>query len=658
MDDLLNQIIIGTAYYPEHWPRERWQKDINDILGAGMSIVRVAELAWGAMEPRDGEYNFGWLDDFIEIAGRSGLKVFLGTPSEATPVWLRHKHPEVVRVNRSGHSEGGRGNHCHNNPVLHQYVIRITEQMAARYGHNPAVAGWQTDNELRSVECYCTVCVQAFRDWLQKKYGAIESLNEAWGTTFWSQQYSSFEEVTPPQQDQLTVSTSQILDFKRFCSWSTVNYQDLIISAIRSHAQNQPISHNSLIFSQFPALNQYDMAKNLDFMAWDAYPHVDDDYITSAMAHDLIRSTKHDSFWVLEQKNGYFNGADYNLAISPGLVRAWAYMDISRGANGVMFYRYRANRWSFEQNPNGILRHDASKRRAYYEIKQLCTELTPVNRLLARTKIKADVAIIHNYEDFWSGMANKQYANFDSLALEQEYYSALLALGITPDLIQPEEDMSAYKVVIAPNMMLVSRQTANNLEKYVAGGGCLVLGVRSGIKDMHNVVVDTPWPGLLRELCGVTVEEFEAFPDHVHNSVVWNEKTYDVLWWADIMKTSTARTEIEHSERFYRGTAAVTVNSINNGKCIYFGVAGCYSLIHDYLEKLLSECGIATVNLPDRVFLTLRTGDSDSFAFLINLDEQEHIIELPFTGTDCLTGAQAGGSMHIKPLEVLLIQMA
>jgi beta-galactosidase len=654
--DFLQKINVGTCYYPEHWPGERWQMDIDNMVDMGISVVRVAELAWSAMEPHDGEFNFAWLEDFISMASKKNLKIILGTPSEATPVWLRAAHPEIVRLGEAGLQHGGRGMHCHTSHAFRFYIARMVNEMVNRFGDNPHVIGWQIDNEFRGVECYCHACRHAFQVWLKNKYGSLEKLNNAWGTWFWSQHYNSFEEVELPAMKEVTISTSQYLDYKRFVSWSVVDFQSKQIEIIRKRAPHQFISHNSM--GLYPGVNLYDLARELDVMAWDAYPHVDDDYLNMAKAHDMIRATKHDNFWMLEQKNGYFNGSDYNLAITPGLVRAWGLFDISRGANGVVYYRYRANRWGQEQNPNGILRHDGSKRRAYFEIKQMNKELDPIREKLGKTKVNTPVALIHSYDEIWSGMAKKQYTNFDCHKLEHDFYRVLLAKGITPDLIHPEDDLSSYKVVIAPNMFLLSRKTADNMKRFVESGGTAIFHIRCGQKDTANVMVDIPWPGLVRGLCGVTVDEFEAFPDHIRNNVMYNGKEYPVRWWADVLTADKAKAIAVYTERFYKGSPAITENIAGQGKAVYFAAAGCIELIGDYLDKVFSEHEIKTAAVPDRVYMTTRQSAEVSYTFILNMGSEAKEFNPAIAGTDIITGRKISGTVRIEPLEVLIIEGA
>lgn len=648
-------IVFGTAYYPEHWPRENWLQDIWKIKETGMTTLRLAELAWSTMEPEEGRYELDWLEEFINMAYQEGLHVILGTPSEASPVWLRSRHPEVLSVDKFGHRTGGRGHHCHTSPVYRKYISDMTEQMVRRFANNQAVIGWQIDNELRGVECYCDECRLSYQKWLKNKYGTIAELNQRWGTHFWSQTYNSWEEICLPTNDQLTISTSQVVDFKRFISDTTVSFQNMQIEIIKKYAPHQFVSHNSLN-ALYYAINMYDLAKKLDVYAWDIYPHVDEAYVRRSLGNDLARGTKHDNFWILEQKNGYFNGSTYNLALEPGIVRAWTYQNIARGANGIMYYRWRANRWGQEQNPNGILRHDGTPRRAFYEIKQICRELDPISESVSKTKVRAEVAILQNYSDIWAHEAKKQYTNIDHEKVTMEYYRELLRLGVTADLVQPnEKDLTQYKVVFAPNLMLVSESDAENLKNYVKAGGCLVTGVRTGVKNEDNVVVDIPWPGPLRELCGVTVDEFEAFPEHAWNTVKYHEKTYDVRMWADILNNEDADVQVVYGGKFYQGKPAVTCKKYGEGKTIYFGVAGCQELIHDYLPSLLKEHEVMMIPVPEEVYVTVRENDEKRYLFLINMNRDAHCVNVPYQGIDCITGERMGTQILLPPLGVVLL---
>ena len=321
----------------------------------------------------------------------------------------------------------------------------------------------------------------------------------------------------------------------------------------------------------------------------------------------------------------------------------------------MLFYRWRSNRWGQEQNPNGILRHDGSPRRAYGEIQRLTRELQSFGGELAATSVRAEVAILHSYDNFWAFEANRQYANSDCVKLEQEMYNALSDLGVTADLVRPE-DLSRYKLVLAPNSVLVGKAAARNFEAYVEQGGHIVFGVRSGLKDENNVMVDIPWPGLLAGLCGITVEEFEAFPAHAWNQVSYQGRDYDVRWWADVLAAGPARIEAVYAGRFYRGAPAITRHRVGKGSAAYIGVAGCPELLRDYFRDRLKELGIPVTEMPENTYLTIRENAERRYVFLVNLSFEERVVPTDFSGTDRLTGRKLCGDIAVPPLDVVVLE--
>jgi len=655
--EILQKVVTGVSYYPEHWPRQRWEEDINNMADMGLSVVRIGELAWADMERRDGEFTFDWIEEFVNLAGKKGIKTILGTPSEETPVWLRNSHPEMIKVDETGKHTGARGHNCKNNRTFRYYTARITREMVKRFAKNPNVAGWQIDNELHGFECYCDSCSHMFQVWLRKKYQTVDNVNEAWGTMFWSQHFNSFEEIKLPAKKELTVSVSQLMDFKRFVSDNNIDFLAEQTAIIKESAPDHVVSHNSPGLHQH--INQYDAAKVLDVLGWDLYPNVDGNYVNENKCHDFFRSATGNNFWVLEQKNGYFNAANYNLAIKPGLVRAWGWADIARGANAVVYYRYRANRYGMEQNPNGIIRHDGSKRRAYYEIQQLNRELAPISDKLGKTHVAADIAIIHSYDDLWACQVKKQYTSFDANQLENNFYSALLSRGVTADLIQPEDDLSAYKIVIAPNLMLLSQKTADNITRFVENGGAAVFHIRCGQKNTANAMVDIPWPGLVRSLCGITVEEFEAYSPETGNSVNYRGKSYPVRHWADVMSLnegSSAGVEAVYEKDFYAGTPAISCRKSGKGKAVYFGVAGCDELTGAYLDSLLGEYGIKTARLPEKVFITRRKGKEADYTFIINMGNKDQEFKYDISGNDIISGSKINETIALKAYQIMIIE--
>jgi beta-galactosidase len=648
------QIYIGAGYYPDHWPRERWPVDIGLMKEAGIKVLRLAELSWSVLETKDGKFDFSWLDDFIEMAGKEGIQIILSTPIEASPVWLRHKHPEVVRHNKFGQIHGDRGMHCHNSSVFAFYVNRITGKMAEHYTHNPAVIGWQIDNELRNVDCYCQECQEQFAIWLKERYGTLEQLNEAWGTCFWSQRYQSWDELTPPSADQLTISVSQILDFTRFGSDSTIKHLNRQVAIIKEHAPHHFVTHNML--GWYPNLDAYKLSEKLDFIGWDSYPAVDGDNAIECFLHDHYRAVKQKAHWILEQKNGYFNYADYNLAIEPGLVRLWTYQNIGRGANGVLYYRWRSNRFGGEQNPNGILRHDGSPRRPYYEIQQLTKELEKIGDNLVETTVEAPIAVIYSYEQMWAFNSHKQYKNFDYREHLLTYYRALLGLGLTADLVEASADLSKYSLVIAPSMAMVSPENYENINQYVKKGGCLIIGARSGMKSWSNTTIDTPWPGLLAEMCGIVVDEFEVLPDKYSNTISYKDKDYPVKVWLDMLETNTAESIATYKEKFYAGRTAISKNHFGKGIVYYVGVMGNAELTSDFLTDIVQELNLPIIPVPKGIYVSKRVSEKEQFTFYINLNREPTVVQIEKEGFDCLKDRLVSGNVIIDGLDVLILK--
>lgn len=659
MYNIDERLVLGTCYYPEHWDSCRWSTDLQMMKDAGISVLRIMDLAWAIMESEDGKFDFSLFDNFLDLADSYGFEYIFCTPTEASPVWLREKHPDAVSTGRDGLALGARGYHCHNSEFFRFYSERIVSEMSKHFKNRKNVIGWQLDNEIKGVDCYCGTCEKKFRDWLKQRYKTIDRLNTEWGTVFWSQIYHSFDEIKLPKRSELTISTSQTMDYKRFISDTTVDYISMQAKIIRKECPEHLLTHNTMSFYYHP-INKYDLSKPLDFISWDNYPHVDGNLNDVSAMHDLMRSCKHKNFWVMEQKNGYFNGSEYNLAIVPGLVRSWTYHDISRGANGVLFYRWRANRWGQEQNPNGLLRHDGTPRRAYEEVLQTNRELKKLEEkgcFISNTQVEAKVAIIHSYDNIWSFEAKKQYRYYDCIALEMEYYNSLTEMGITVDFISPEDDFSGYKLIIAPYLMCVSEKQASNFKHYAENGGRIIFGPRSGMKSINNAVVDIPWPGLLRNICGITVEEFEAFPPDSGNFVIWNGRKYPVKIWADIMSLNGSKSVAVYSEKFYKNTPAVTKNKIGKGVVYYCGIAGCKEFLYEFLSSLCTEIGLETAELPHNVFLSYRSNASVRFAFLINLSLKEEEVNIPFTAEDLLTGEVLPNQFIMKPQEVRIFKL-
>lgn len=539
----------GVCYYPEHWPEDRWAEDGRLMVAAGLKIVRLAEFAWAKLEPAEGQFEWAWLDRAIELLSQAGLQIVLGTPTAAPPAWVSHTYPQILHVDRNGRprNHGTRRHYCPNSPHYRQLSLTIVGQMAKRYGSHPNLIGWQIDNEFgggKTARCYCSNCQRAFQDWLQKKYGTLETLNEAWGAVFWSQSYTTWQQIVLPDDRLDKPNPSQELDYFRFASDSVVAYQQVQIDCLRANGIGaQFITHNFM--GLFRDLNQFDLAAGLDFVTWDNYPTGNPDRwrpqlyppgasepavyapdagepIITSMAHSLMAGLKQQSFWVMEQQCGHINWGEVNPGIRPGNIRLWTWHALAMGAETVVFFRWRATRFAQEQYHSGLLDHDGRPAVGYAELLQMNTGRVPIGphslpereamAQIAAQPLKNEVAILTNYDDLWAIQLQPHRRDFDYWRLTFIYYQALQQLGLGCDLISAQADWSRYKLLIVPTAHLMSQTQLEQFQAYCAAGGQLLLGVRSGFKTASNLVTDQPLPALLTDLVGASLVSWQSLP--------------------------------------------------------------------------------------------------------------------------------------------------
>jgi beta-galactosidase len=528
---------LGVCYYPEHWPQERWPIDAKLMRRAGLSIARIADFAWAAMEPREGEFTWNWLDQAVEVLATESLQVILCTPTASPPPWLCRAYPDILPVDAQGRRRrfGSRRHYCPNSATYRQHTMRIVTAMASRYGRHPAVAGWQIDNEFGchdTARCYCETCAMGFRSWLAARYETIEALNEAWGTIFWSQTYGDWSEIDPPNLTVAEPNPSHVLDYNRFASDAYVAYQRLQISTLQPHiSEHQIVTTNFM--SQFADLDYYDLAEPLDLVTMSSYPtghaesrsslympssiqpafayDVGDPYVTS-LGHALMRGFKpHRPFWVMEQQCGNVNWSKYNTGVRPGTVRLWTWHALASGAEAVLYFRWRAGLYGQEQLHSGLLDYDASPAVGYTDLEEMKQERSLMSDI-ASVPHDAKVALLLDYDTLWALRLQPHHGDFDYLRHLFVYYRALQRLGLPADIVSMDADLSAYRLVIVPTAFLATDQIALMLKAFAEGGATVLLGVRSGFKTLTNRVTDRPLPGPFRELVGATVNSWHSLP--------------------------------------------------------------------------------------------------------------------------------------------------
>ncbi len=659
---------FGVDYYPEHWPEERWTIDAQLMAEAGFNVVRLAEFAWSRMEPSDGRFDFEWLDRAIAVLQSYNISIILGTPTASPPPWLMAKSPELFRVREDSMrvTFGNRREYCPNHSLYHHHTNRIVSEMADHYANHPAVIGWQVDNEFGD-RCYCPVCAQKFQSWLRGRYQALEELNQKWGTVFWSHSYNDWTEIPVPLTTGGSPNPGLALDYYRFCSDSYVAYQQMQIDILRAKCPQHFITHNFMGF-KYDQLNYFDLARNLDFVTWDIYPRMQwtmengVNPSSNALNHDMMRGLKSRNFWVMEQQAGPGGWEILSVTPRPGELRLWAYQSIAHGADGIIFFRWRTARFGTEQYWHGLLDHDGHPSRRYEEIKRMGAEIQRIGDEIFGSQVRSSVAIMLSYDSRFAFQIQPNNPRFSYAEHFHQIYQAFYQQYASMDIISPNADLSSYKLVIAPALHLVTEDIAENLKRYVQLGGTLVVTQRTGVKDESNMVVNRRLPGLLAEICGVEVEEYDSLSSQMQNGVEFtipelaDNDCISVGVLCDILKPVGAITVAHYTQDFYAGKPAITLNQFGNGRAVYVGAVGDTQL-YDVLAKWLFGITNAqeSFGISSDMEIARRIQGEKSLYFLLNHSDSPQTVRVTHPSQNLLNQMELIGEVQILPRDVLIL---
>jgi beta-galactosidase len=629
-------LLLGAAWYPEQWPESRWDADLSLMEAAHINLVRVGEFAWSAMEPSEGKYDFVWLDHAIELAAKHHICVVLGTPTAAPPAWLTTKYPDTLRVDENGvrDEHGNRAQFSFVSTRYRGFAHEIAEKMAERYGHNSNVVGWQLDNEYGETSFDPEAKAQ-FRAWLKTKYGKIENLNDHWATAYWSQTYDTFDEI-PVRQDG--ENPALLLDWKRFVSDTWKSYSENQISAIRPHAdKRQFITTNTM--GWFDGFDAYVVHSNLDIAAWDDYIGSEHyDYFDNGARHDLARGFKNKNFWVMETQPAFVNWNRVNSTLARGQVRDMAWQAIGHGADAVEYWQWRSALNGQEQYHGVLIGADGTPVPVYDEIKQVGDEFEKTGKALAGTTPQSSVALINDYHSRWAINFQRHNQNFDPVAEMVAFYKPLRNQAQSTDVISPLAPLDKYKLVVAPGLNVLPKETADHLLDYVRRGGNLVLGPRSGMKDEYNALTVGRQPGPLVDALGGRVEQFYALEETAPVSGDLGSGTASL--WAEQLSTKSPDTQVllryGVSNGWLDNQPAAITRKVGRGSITYIGAWLDDDLLAKVTASLLQQSGVQPIipNTPDGVEVCLRSGTNKSVLILINHNKTDAHIGLPHSMTN------------------------
>ncbi|MEQ8401199.1 MAG: beta-galactosidase [Roseitalea porphyridii] len=597
---------LGTCYYPEHWPQKRWRTDAAMMVEAGLSAVRIGEFAWSRLEPEPGRYDFDWLDEAFEVLSEAGLSIVLGTPTATPPKWLVDAMPDMVAIDAQGRPRGfgSRRHYCFSHPGYRTECARIAEALARRYGDHAALEAWQIDNEYGchdTVLSYSPAARAGFRDWLARKYQSPQALNRAWGNVFWSMEYRSFEEVELPNLTVTEPNPAHVMDFRRYSSDQVVSFNRLQADIIRRHSPGRAVSHNFM--GSETGFDHYAVSADVDIVTWDSYPigFLDRDtadetakqrYLgvgdpdLQAFHHDLYRACgqvrngpDEGRWWVMEQQPGPVNWAPYNPAPTPGAVRLWAWEAFAAGAELVSYFRWRQPSFGQEQMHEALLLPNGEPNEGWHVCRQLARNLADLDA--AAAPVRADVALVFDYESAWAWDIQPQGADFSHLDMALRFYRALRRAGVSVDVVPPTpEAVQGRRLVILPALFAGSQALADTLAQ---GDAHVLIGPRTGSKtDDFSIHPDLP-PGPFSDLAGITVTRVESRPPFA--PVALADGTHFEGWREFVrIDAETVEVELESAD----GHPAWLVN----GRVHYLAGRPGDAMADRVVRRLLADAGL------------------------------------------------------------------
>ncbi|MFB8177608.1 beta-galactosidase [Streptomyces sp. NPDC055966] len=663
----LTRLAFGGDYNPEQWPESVWLEDVRLMREAGVTMVSVGIFSWALLEPAPGEYDFGWLDRVIGLLHENGIRVDLGTPTVAPPAWFYRAHPEALPVTADGtrYEFGSRGAICHSNADYRAAAGAITVKLAERYGDHPALALWHVHNEygVPVSACYCDSCAAHFRRWLARTHGTVEAVNEAWGTAFWGQRYTGFEQINPPRATPTVGNPGQALDYKRFADATIRENFTAERDILHRLSPGVPVTTNFMTaLSQCDSIDYWSWGREVDLVTNDHYLITDGrrTHVNLAMAADLTRSVAGGAPWLLlEHSTSGVNWQPRNPAKAPGQMARNSLAHVARGSEGAMFFQWRQSRRGAEKFHSAMLPHGGTDTRVWREVVELGASVDSLSTIRG-TRTEADVAMLWDWQSWWAqNLSWRPSEDHDPRERADSFYEALYDRHLTVDFAHPEADLSAYPLVVVPALYLMTEAAGNNVREYVENGGTLVVSYFSGIVDEYDAVHEGAYPGALRDVLGLTVEEFSpllkdervrlAGPDG-------SELTGDV--WTEFVVPRGAETVWTYADGLTAGRPAVTRHRLGDGTAWYVSTRLDAHGLDALIGWAADDARLAPrADLPRDVEVVRRSGASGTYLFAINHTAGDTKVPLESPGTELLTGERAAGRLPVPAGAVRVVRL-
>ena len=675
MKPMFDHFLFGGDWNPEQWPEDTWEHDLDMLEDAHINEVTINVFSWALLQPAEDRYDFSMLDKIVALLVKHDFSIVMATGTAALPGWMVRLHPETIRTEQNGtrHVFGGRHNFCLTSPYFRKASRALAAHVAERYAGTSGLVAWHVCNEYGGGGglCYCDHGAEAFRTWLKNKYGTVEALNKAWCANFWSHTIYDWGDVVPPVSygdgisDAKCVVSGLQMDYRRFQNQAQLACYTNERDAIRAYDAATPITTN--LMGTFKDLDYFEWAKEMDVVSWDNYPGMDTPPSFTAMCHDLMRGIGGNKpFMLMEQTPNQQNWFPFCKVKRPGEVRKLSWQAVAHGADTVQFFQMKQSIGGCERFHGAVIAHDGTEQsRVFKETAALGGELDRIGKRIMGSEIRAKVAIMFDWQSYWSleGCVGPT-AGFSYPNEVHRFYRAFWRRNVPVDIIEsttPLDKLKQYDLVVAPALITVLPGVAETLESYVSEGGSFITGYMAGIHDEHDLVVPGGYPGKLRDLMGVWVEEIDALaPDEtieVHGDAV-DAKGQIVA--SIIHREGAERLATYGGGEFYAGHSALTVNTYGKGKAYFVGTPLDETGMSAFMAPIIKELGLKPLDTPEDVSLSVRYGDDGvRYAFLINnsaADKRLCLSELN-GGTELLTGAVINDLIELDPYGVGVIAL-
>ncbi|WP_344407085.1 beta-galactosidase [Streptomyces longisporus] len=657
-------IAYGGDYNPEQWPEEVWAEDMRLMREAGVTMVNVGIFSWALLEPAEGQFDFSRTDRLLKLLHDNGIAADLATPTAAPPAWFFRAHPQALPVDRDGRtlSYGSRQTFCPSSPAYRTAALRIARALAERYADHPAVAMWHIHNEYgcHNAACYCDTSAEAFRRWLQAKYGDdLDALNHAWGTTFWSQWYYNWDEVLPPRATGADPNPAHLLDWRRFCSDELLSLYTAERDVLRAADPSTPATTNFMVNFSIEALDYWRWAPELDIVSNDHYLRSSDpeSEIDLALSGDLVRSMAGGPWLLMEHSTGAVNWQPVNRAKRPGEMRRNALAHVAHGADGIAFFQWRAAKAGAEQWHSAMLPHAGTDSQIWRDVVQLGADLKALAEVRGSTTT-AQVAVVWDWNARWAmEQPSQPNGELRFVDLVRDWYRPLWQARVAVDFVRPDSDLSSYRLVLVPSLYLVDDTGAANLAGFAERGGTLTVGFHSGAVDENCHVQLGGYPGAFRDVLGVHTDElFPLLPGETLSLTGAIPADATATAWSERVRLEGAEAVASYADGPLQGVPAVTRHSPGDGTAWYVATRPDSETLAALLARICDEAGVEpVVATPVKgIEAVRRTGPDADYLFLI--DHGGIGGEVPTDGVELLTGKDVSGWVTVPAGGVAVVR--